>query len=297
MPHAIVLSGVDGLGKNSFALQMAKTVLCTSPLSDGSACGQCHSCAVFEAGSHPDHLEIKPEEAGKQIKIEQIRNLKEKQQLTPTVSSWKTVVISPAYKMNVNANNSLLKLLEEPEQNTLLILVTSKPHYMPITVKSRCQTIHFEAPGQQQALAWLKQSHIDFEQNSETSQHLLTLAKGAPLKVIEMLEGGYETQVEQVSTDFEMLVQQGVNPVQLAKDWLQYDLTTVMNQLYHFMLSRISQANNSLTRHAQQSDWAIVDCIIQTTKLISSQNNLNKQLLLEGFLVDVSNVVIANKTR
>jgi DNA polymerase-3 subunit delta' len=297
IPHAIMLSGVEGLGKNSFASQMAKTVLCTAPLADGNACGQCHSCSVFEAGSHPDHIEIKPEETGKQIKIEQIRNLKDKQQLTPTVSNWKTVVISPAYQMNVNANNSLLKLLEEPEKNTLLILVTSKPHSMPITVKSRCQIVHFDAPQQQQALAWLEQSEVAFEDNSEIKQNVLNLAKGAPLKVIEMLESGYQSQVQQVSSDFEKLVQQGINPVQLASEWLQYDLTSIMNQLYHLMLARISLANKALSSLTQPNDWAIVDCIIQTTKLISSQNNLNKQLLLEGFLVDVSKIVAANKTR
>jgi DNA polymerase-3 subunit delta' len=112
-----------------------------------------------------------------------------------------------------------------------------------------------------------------------------------------MLESGYQSQVQQVSSDFEKLVQQGINPVQLASEWLQYDLTSIMNQLYHLMLARISLANKALSSLTQPNDWAIVDCIIQTTKLISSQNNLNKQLLLEGFLVDVSKIVAANKTR
>ncbi len=294
LAHAISLSGVDGLGKHSFSLHMAKAVLCLQPLLSGHYCGECHSCQLFDAGNHPDHHVIEPAEQGKQIKIEQIRDLKEKQQLTPTISNWKTVVISPASSMNVNANNSLLKLLEEPEANTLIVLITSKPEVMPITVKSRCQTMHFTAPELAFSVNWLQDNVADFTWNKATEQ-LLALSKGAPLAVVDMLENGLAEQVEQVNHDIETLFKRRVNPVEFAASWLQYDLATLMQQLYQSIYQRLSIKHGHVEKSVQKtqdlSDWKIVDCIVDTTKLISSQNNLNKQLLLECFLVELSEVI------
>jgi DNA polymerase III subunit delta' len=96
LPHAVLLTGVAGLGKTLFAAKMAESLLCQSPNEHFHACGHCHSCQLVQAGNHPDHLTIRSEEAGKSIKIEQIRALKEKQSLTPSIANWKTVVIESA---------------------------------------------------------------------------------------------------------------------------------------------------------------------------------------------------------
>ncbi|MBL4638419.1 MAG: DNA polymerase III subunit delta' [Proteobacteria bacterium] len=290
LPHALLLTGVDGLGKNSFTQNLVKSVLCLSVTNDEQACSQCHSCQLFEAGSHPDHSEIKPEEVGKQIKIEQIRQLIEKQQLTPTISQWKTVVISPAYSMNVNANNSLLKLLEEPQPNTLFVLVTSKLEKMPITVKSRCQNLHMATPSFNQSMAWITEhsSH----QNNKTTEKILQLAKGAPLAAIEMLEAQGADQYQQVEQDFNDILAGKVNPISLAATWKQFDLSQVINQLQYNIKDRIisnqmATSDNLASTATSKLYWKILDCIIDTTKLLSSQNNLNKTLIIEGFIVTI----------
>ena len=288
LPHALLLTGVHGLGKNSFTQKLTKSVLCISDNED--ACGVCHSCQLFEAGTHPDHIEIKPEETGKQIKIEQIRQLINKQQLTPTVSNWKTVVISPAYAMNVNANNSLLKLLEEPQQNTLIVLVTSKPEQMPITVKSRCQNIHMTTPSFNEAIEWISQSS-DYQKDNVTEQ-ILRLAKGAPLAAIEILDSQGAEQYQQVDQDFNDILSTRVNPITLAAKWQQFDLTQVINQLQYNVKDRIIstqvEANENPTSRAENKQyWKVLDCIIETTKLLSSQNNINKTLLIESFIVTI----------
>jgi DNA polymerase III subunit delta' len=289
LPHALLLTGVHGLGKNSFTQRLTKSVLCLSD-NNNDACGICHSCQLFEAGSHPDHIEINPEETGKQIKIEQIRHLIGKQQLTPTVSHWKTVVISPAYAMNVNANNSLLKLLEEPQQNTLIILVTSKPEKMPITVKSRCQNLHMATPSFVDALDWVAQ-HSDYQKDNVTEK-ILRIAKGAPLAAIEILDAHGIEQYEQVDQDFIDILSSRGNPVTLAAKWQQFDLTQVVNQLQYNVKDRIIstqvEANDSPTSRTENKQyWKVLDCIIETTKLLSSQNNINKTLLIESFIVTI----------
>ncbi|NOQ94076.1 MAG: DNA polymerase III subunit delta' [Methylophaga sp.] len=284
LPHALILTGVSGLGKLSLANHIAATILCENN-QDQQICGHCHSCQLFTAGSHPDHNCIQPEEAGKQIKIEQIRQLKDKQELTPTVAQWKTVIIAPAENMNINANNSLLKLLEEPQKNTILILASAKPEQLPITILSRCQKISLPTPSQESAIHWLQQQ-ATLDQQADVLP-LLKLAKGAPLAVLKMLEGDLINKLQQLDDDFESLLQGRANPVLLAKDWLQYDLLMVFNYLQNKIKIRLLKIQEQGDGHNSTQYWIIYDCIIATIKLISSSNNINKTLLIEQFMVSV----------
>lgn len=300
LPHALLVSGVKGLAKNSFAQHIVASVLCLNRLEDQSSCGHCHSCQLLNAGSHPDHIEIRPEETGKQIKIEQIRSLRDKQQLTPSVSKWKTIIISPADNMNVSSSNSLLKLLEEPQQNTVLILITGRPEKLPITVKSRCQNYHLASPTSEQALDWLS-NNAENNLDGETLAKLLQLAKGAPLAVVDMLNGGMAEQYLQVEQDFKLILQNSVNTITLTATWLKYDLVTVLNQLQYMIRARMiesfSHSPNSTIDQAKNSMyWQISDCIVQVIKLVSSQNNVNNSLLIEDFIVSVMRIANSKAT-
>ncbi len=292
LPHAIVITGVDGLGKLTLANQMVATMLCEQ-YDASEPCGQCHSCQLFIAGSHPDHILIEPEESGKQIKIEQIRALKDKQELTPTVAKWKTVIISPADNMNVNANNSLLKLLEEPQENTLLILVSSRSYRLPITILSRCQKLELTAPEPNITTDWLQQQGTF---DNEVIEQLLPLAKGAPLKVLEMLDTDVLSTIQQLEHDFNSLLQSKANPVSLAKDWQQYDLIMVLNYLQLVVKKQLISIQNKSNSARSKRYWHIYDCIIATIKLISSSNNINKILLIEQFMVSVMNQELSKNT-
>lgn len=300
LPHAILVSGVKGLAKNSFAQHIVASVLCLDRLDDQSSCGHCHSCQLLNASSHPDHIEIRPEETGKQIKIDQIRDLRDKQQLTPSVSKWKTIIISPADNMNVSSSNSLLKLLEEPQQNTILILITGRPEKLPITVKSRCQNYHLASPVSDQASDWLTKN-AENKVDADTLAKLLQLAKGAPLAVIEMLNGTMAEQYLQVEQDFKLIIQNSANPITLTATWLKYDLVTVLNQLQYMIRERmIKSFVNSPKIIANQAKislyWQISDCIVEVIKLVSSQNNINNTLLIEDFIVSVMRIANSKTT-
>jgi len=282
LPHALILTGVQGLGKLSLANHIVATILCEN--SQVEACGSCHSCQLFIAGSHPDHTFIEPEEPGKQIKIEQIRHLKNKQQLTPTVANWKTVIIAPADAMNISANNSLLKLLEEPQNNTLLILVSAQAEQLPITILSRCQKICQHSPPSDVATDWLQQQiSIDEQQISV----LLPLAKGAPIAALALHELSLVAILQQLDSDFESLLQGKANPVILAKQWLQYDLLMVFNYLQTKIKKHIILLQQKMDSASSREYWTIYDCIIAAIKLTSSSNNINKTLLIEQFMVSV----------
>jgi DNA polymerase-3 subunit delta' len=300
LPHALLVSGVKGLAKNSFAQHIVASVLCLNRREDQSSCGHCHSCHLINAGSHPDHIEIRPEETGKLIKIEQIRNLRDKQQLTASVSKWKTIIISPADNMNISSSNSLLKLLEEPQHNTALILITGRAEKLPITVKSRCQNYHLTSPTSEQALDWLT-NNADNKLDNETLAKLLQLAKGAPLAVVDMLNGGMVEQYLQVEQDFKLILKNSVNPITLAATWLKYDIIAVLNQLQYMIRARMiksfTDSFNITTNQAKNSVyWQISDCIMEAIKLVSFSNNINNTLLIEDFIVSVMRIANSNTT-
>ena len=281
LAHAILLTGVVGLGKVNFANQMVASVLCTNH-DQVEACGFCHSCQLFSAGNHPDHSFITPESVGKQIKIDQIRQLKGKQELTPTVAKWKTVIINPADSLNINANNSLLKLLEEPQENTLLILISSKPESLPITILSRCQRISFSPPEIESGLDWIKQQGIA---DNLKNEKVLSVAKGAPLRALELIEENVMDALLQFEGDFETILESKANPVELAKKWQQYDLTMGFNHLQNRVKQSLIDLQGQDNEYLTKRYWYIYDCITNAIKLTSSSNNINKILLIEQFIV------------
>lgn len=290
LAHALLLTGAKGLAKTDLALNMAKFSLCLAPTAT-SACCQCHSCELFNADAHPDHLLIEPEEAGKAIKIDQIRALKEKQSLTANISAWKTVVIHPAHKMTTSASNSLLKLLEEPQPQTLLILVSSQPQQLPVTIRSRCQLWPMLSPEPAQTETWLK------AQGTEISEHqlqqLAPLAKGAPLMLQQMLESRLDLLVEQLQSDLQILMQGNANPMQMLVNWQQYELLTVMNILQYDLKKQLIKQPDAVEMDIL---WQILDCIQSTIKLVSSSNNYNKTLLIEDFMISVMRICRSGQT-
>jgi DNA polymerase-3 subunit delta' len=287
LPHALLISGRAGLGKTVFAERLVASLLCAQPDEQFMACGHCHSCQLLDAQSHPDHTRVAPEDTGKQIKVDQIRSLKQSQTLMPKVSAAKTVLITTADQMNISAFNSLLKLLEEPQPDSTLILLSQNPQQLPITIKSRCQNVVIPVPDNTQALAWLAEQDPQIDNNQW--QALLKVTQGAPLTALSLGDAGL-AQSRQINADIALLMRGQGNPVKMAADWQQYDLKSVLLQIQSMMQTKISQllvtADNK-TPPVLRPYWAIVDCITATLKLISSQNNLNKILLIEDFMVTV----------
>ena len=120
-PHALLFYGPEGIGKKQLALRFAKTFLCQKP--DEHPCGRCESCRLINLAehsfAHPDFILVEQEAPGKDLKIEQIKEMSRQAAFAPALSSHKVCVIDAADRMTVEAANSLLKLLEEPPPNWL----------------------------------------------------------------------------------------------------------------------------------------------------------------------------------
>lgn len=158
--HSYLFIGKDGIGKNLFAKEFAKMILCVSE--NNKPCGDCKSCAEFNGESHPDFLQIEPDD-GKSIKIEQVRFLQEKIAEKPVTSTKKVYLISNSETMTREAANSLLKTLEEPPEYAVIILTTSNESQMLTTIKSRCMKINFEQILEEQILSYLKANNLDID--------------------------------------------------------------------------------------------------------------------------------------
>jgi len=140
LAHAYVFSGPEGIGKRLTAVALAKNLLCSS--GGGRNCGTCSACIQVDRGSHPDFMMVEPEKGV--ITIDSIRNLKRELSRKSFSGGYKVCLIDDADKMNLQAENALLKTLEEPTPDTVIILITGKPYHLLPTVLSRCQHLKFQ---------------------------------------------------------------------------------------------------------------------------------------------------------
>lgn len=140
LASSYLFAGEEGIGKRFAAFNLAKALNCLEPVG-ADACGRCPSCRKMEAGTHLDFRVVEPD--GDQIKVEQIREVEEILSLKPYEGGVKTVVVDDAERMNTYAANAFLKTLEEPSPQTLIVLVTSNPDWLPLTIRSRCSRVNF----------------------------------------------------------------------------------------------------------------------------------------------------------
>ncbi|MGN8276063.1 DNA polymerase III subunit delta' [Pseudomonas sp. SMN5] len=297
--HAYLLHGPAGIGKRALAERLMASLLCHSP-NASNACGECKSCLLLKAGSHPDNYVLEPEEADKAIKVDQVRDLVSFVVQTAQMGGRKVVLIEPVESMNINAANALLKSLEEPSGDTVLLLVSHQPSRLLPTIKSRCVQQACPLPSEAMSLQWLAQALPD---SSDVERvELLTLAAGSPLAAVSLQAQGVREQRALVVDGVKKLLKQQQSPTQLAEGWnaipllllfdwfcdwssliLRYQLTedeaglglTDMRKVIQYLAQKSSQ-----DKILNIQDW-----ILAQRQKVLSKANLNRVLLLEALLV------------
>jgi len=141
--HAYLFEGVEGCGKRLTALALVASTFCAHH----TGCGTCPVCRKVMAGQHPDLHIIEPD--GTAIKIAQIRELQQELVLRPYEAPRKACIIESAERFNPSSGNALLKTLEEPPGNALMILLTTNGEAMLPTIRSRCQRLRFASLGEE----------------------------------------------------------------------------------------------------------------------------------------------------
>lgn len=298
LPHALLLAGPAGLGKAEFAEDMAQSLLCDAPQAKGQACGQCRACRQFLAGTHPDILRVFPEEPGKAIKVDQIRALIEQFAYASHQGGYRVAIICPAEQMNLNAANSLLKTLEEPPGNSLIMLVSARPARLPATILSRCQRLDFSVPAHRLALDWLKNSQLSLP--VEQHEGLLALAHGAPLSALAFAEGEVLAQRRQLFESLLAVASGRQSALTVSTPWLKLTLPTPIHWLYSWVSDLIRlkcntgsipnnrDLTNDLQKLAQQVDLSgLYQFLDELTAALRIQHTaLNMQMLMDGLLLN-----------
>lgn len=220
LTHALLVCGPEGLGKRDLANALAQRLLCREPVA-GVACGQCKSCHLMAAGTHPDRYEetLEPNDKGdlkSEISVGQIRRLGEKLNLTPQIGSVQVALLYPAELMNRSAFNALLKTLEEPPPGRYLILVSDQPYRLPATIRSRCQRLEIKLPQHDEARAWLQSN----ARPGAAVDEALAAAQGNPGLARSYLDGDALALRRAVAADLSALASGRDTALATAQAWV-----------------------------------------------------------------------------
>lgn len=294
LPHAIMLTGPQGLGKLHFALVAAQLMLCLSPVND-LACGSCKTCQLIAAGSHPDFMQLIPEDGSKIIKIDQVRGVTDFVNKTPQQGKRKVIIVSPVEALNINAANALLKSLEEPAGNSTLLLVSHSPSLVMATIRSRCQKMELSIPAKVDSLAWLTPLVV-----GHNAEYLLECSSGAPLAALALtgnekleyrenfakgLNNIAETKISPLDVAGELHKVEPIEHIETLLSWLQLALKYGVEGIEssHFQEQQLLKTIQSVP---QELVFRFMDKLFGVKRQVLSGSNPNKQLLLEELLFD-----------
>ena len=270
--HSYLFVGIQGIGKSLFAKEFAQMILCTS--NQEKPCKTCKSCLEFQGDSHPDFLQIEPED-GKTIKIEQIRYLQEKIAEKPVTSEKKVYIIEDCDKMTREAANGLLKTLEEPPSYAVLILITTNESKLLATIKSRCTKIAFQSLLEEEVKTYLKTQD---NERSMTS-HMLKQCQGSIGMLIKIGEEQEAyTQIENVINN--------IKKEDITQIWKKAEVLYQAKEKIMDLLDYMNVIFLEKLREEQDMRYTkAVDIIEETKKRITA--NANYDMSIDNLLLRI----------
>jgi DNA polymerase-3 subunit delta' len=212
--HAFLIGGKEGVGKKNFSLLLSQLILCKER-NKFMPCDGCQACKLFISSNHPDFYVIKMEEDKKKISINQIKELQTKFYESSFLGGNKIFLVELAEFLSNDAADSLLKILEEPPDNTYFIITSNRTKQLSATIRSRCSEVFISNPSVQEIEDWLNQENTS---NSDLKL-ALNLASGRPLKVKELLDDNILDSRNGFISEISQLIKQGKNIISLSEEW------------------------------------------------------------------------------
>lgn len=299
LPHAVMIDTASDQDISDFALYLSMLLLCDDP-QEFKPCDRCEACRMMRAGTYADFklVTLEPDEKTKKmskiIKIDQIRKLIHEVSLTRRYNRLKIAVIYPAEAMNKASANALLKTLEEPAQQVLLILLTHSPGRIPVTLRSRCQSWSIHPPTRDQALGWLHQHDID----DATAASYLQYAGGDPVLALNLQQQDYAGLVERFKSSFGKFLRTEMSISELCRGLLASE-SPMVRRLIDMTLSAYCYQSSGVDADANPSGTGdrakaqqLMDLRLRAqNQLRIEENNLDLQLQLEDVLISLKQIL------
>lgn len=298
LPHALLIAGSEGCGKLQLAQKIIRHLICSN---NNSACGQCSSCNLLAAGTHPDYLEVVPEAAGKQIKIDAVRKVLEFSSTTAQMDGNKVIFLAPAENMNINSANALLKCLEEPNPGSFLVLLAERTSALLPTIRSRCQVVEVSRPTLAEAKQWIENQGAD-DWSADQLDLALALSADAPYTALETLKNGSLQRRSDFFEQLRSMLNKQLGVVELAEKWHKNSLLEISAWILSLLQDVLKVGmsgnekvivNNDLSgfvnvlskrMSSQVLNSLVDDVLLIRQQLLSGQANPNTQMLLEKHL-------------
>lgn len=276
LPHAVLLQVSAGLGGEWLASWLAARIFCPT------VCGDCLACRRVEAHEHPDLQWLMPETS--EIRIEQIRGLIEQFVLTRHGSGRKVAVITPADRLNRHAANALLKTLEEPNGESLLILVTARPARLPATIASRCLRLKVVAPSSADLANWLTDQHGTQRSGAQPIhwQGVLEILGPAPLVALDV-DHDHVIAIRQAAAEVLHAARAGtLDPPAIAERWAKEDFSWYINALEREAQNALRQSTLDCQPRASRYWSELIDELAEARR--SEDTPINKSLVIQRLL-------------
>ena len=270
--HSYIFSGQYGVGKKQIAIEFAKMILCLNK--DKSPCGECKSCIELENDNNPDFNIIKPD--GK-IKIEQIRKMLEKVYEKPIISDKKVYIIDDAETMTIEAQNCLLKTLEEPPEYIVIILITSNESNLINTIKSRCLKLTFNSLENGELKQYLE-NKLEFQNISETMLETFEGSVGKALKVKEKQElySNMETTLKNFNCNSVIDLINNATEIYKGKE----NINEILEYFNIYFLKKAKEEYNNASKYVKAIE------IIEDTKKRLVYNS-NYDMTIDNLLINI----------
>ena len=285
VPHALLLYGRCGCGINDFALRLCCSLLCDSDNSS-KPCLECDGCRFFLAANHPDYLAIEAEQ--NQIKIEQVRFAIDFLQISRHYLRYKVVLLKEVDNLNYAAANSLLKTLEEPPAESIILMTCRQPSTLASTIRSRCHRIHIKEPGEE-VIKWLA---AQMSISEEEAQQRLMLANNSPLTALDktldksdkpLFYSELKQWLEKKITTHDLVDHWHDKPAEEIQQWLLESIQhTISMHAKDISLNQISLP--SIKNNMRNLLYWLYPRQIERCRL--TKQNINPRLLLEGSLLE-----------
>lgn len=269
--HAYLFCGTRGTGKTTVAKLFAKAVNCEHPLEDGSPCNECATCKSISSGSSLDVIEM---DAASNNGVDNIRDIRENVQYSPTAGKFKVYIIDEAHMLSGGAFNALLKTLEEPPSYVIFILATTESHKIPITIRSRCQKYDFRRIGLEviygRLMELLQREGIEAEEKAV--RYVAKVADGSMRDALSLLDQCISYYLGQALTYDKVLEVLGAVDVEIFNELMRYVATCDTMQALR-VVDEIIWQGRELSQFVADFTWYMRNLL-----LIKSSDEVSNQL-------------------